>query len=95
MPGTKINVWPNSIRLIYTDPQFLPHRAIQMKTLELNPGDIFVFRGDLVHAGAAYDKENFRIHCFLDSDCVLRDPNKTFLIHKTNEKLKKLIQTPH
>lgn len=32
----------------------------------LNRGDVVVFRGDLVHAGAAYEELNHRVHCFLE-----------------------------
>jgi hypothetical protein len=51
------------------------------ETIILNAGDRVVFRGDLIHCGAAYDKRNVRIHCFLDSTAptvVQRDPDDTF-----------------
>ena len=84
MPGTKLHVWPGSIRLAYTNPNiYRGMPAIHRKTVNLDPGDVLVFRGDLVHAGAAYKKENVRVHCFLDSDRVLRDPNRTYLINKS------------
>lgn len=35
--------------------------------LHLNPGDLIIFRGDLGHAGCAYDKQNTRIHAYIDS----------------------------
>ena len=33
--------------------------------LELGAGDLLLFRGDLVHAGAAYEQCNVRIHCYV------------------------------
>ncbi|ETN04744.1 hypothetical protein PPTG_14532 [Phytophthora nicotianae INRA-310] len=35
------------------------------KELILDKGDILIFRGDLVHAGAAFDEENVRLHCYV------------------------------
>ena len=58
----------------------------------MNKGDIVIFRCDFVHSGSGYDKENIRLHCYLDSKTVLRDPNRTFLIHKcANKKIAQLI----
>jgi len=41
-------------------------------TLTLEPGDLVIFRGDLGHAGAAYDVENVRGHVFIDSHVIKR-----------------------
>lgn len=43
-------------------------------------GDVFVFDGDVVHAGAAYDEPNTRIHVYLDSPGVRRPKNETYLV---------------
>ncbi|KKL07371.1 hypothetical protein LCGC14_2586680 [marine sediment metagenome] len=95
MPGTKISVWPRSIRFAYTSPTILQQiQPIHRKTLELDIGDMLVFRGDLVHAGAAYDEENVRIHCFLDSELVPRTPNHTWLVHKDScQELRDIIKS--
>lgn len=46
------------------------------KELYLYPGEICVFRGDIVHAGAAYDqKENLRIHVY--GDVLSHQPRRT------------------
>ena len=83
MPGTRIHVWPQSIKLAYTNPVLLSRRTtIQRVTVNLEPGDVLVFRGDLVHAGASYTEENVRVHAFLDTTTVPRDPNRTWLVHK-------------
>ncbi len=49
------------------------------KVHSLEPGDLLVFSGDVVHAGAAYSKPNGRIHCYLDSVRVERQKNRTYL----------------
>jgi hypothetical protein len=51
--------------------------------LNLNKGDILIFRADLVHAGSDYDELNIRLHTYLDSPDVQRDNNRTYLISKT------------
>lgn len=65
MPETKLAVWPSSVGWMRDGQQF-PIRA-KKEVLNLEPGDVLVFRGDLVHAGAAYAKGNFRLFCFLQS----------------------------
>ena len=68
---THLDVWPKT----QTQP-------VQRKTLQLAAGDAVVFRADLVHAGSAYDKNNIRIHAYLDHPSVKRDPNRTWIIYK-------------
>ncbi len=88
---TYLNVWPESHHLIAFertkdsdeldqnyDPMIPP---IRMQRIQINEGDLLLFRGDLVHAGAQYHhKPNYRIHCFMDYDH--RIPNRTWLIDK-------------
>jgi len=83
-PGTKLKIWPKSIRLSFMNnlirSDFIesingPIRPIE---IELNPGDVLVFRGDLVHAGSAYNTKNNRIHLYLDSPLVSRPSNTTW-----------------
>jgi hypothetical protein len=79
MPNTRIYVWKHSQKIIrerYRGPPVLPI------TIELQPGDIFVFRADMIHAGADYPEENIRIHCYLDSPHVKRNQNRTWIIQK-------------
>jgi hypothetical protein len=55
------------------------------KTLAYDAGDILIARGDFVHAGAAYDQSNVRLHFYVDPP---RDPlmaparilNKTYIV---------------
>lgn len=47
----------------------------------MNPGDIIIFRGDLIHAGSEYDyDDNLRIHCYYDTKIPIKH-NKTYLIN--------------
>lgn len=60
MDGTVFDVWPGAIRF----DSRIKRRHLQ---LTLNAGDVLIFRGDLVHAGAAFPMTaNARIHVYLD-----------------------------
>ena len=48
------------------------------RTHTLSRGDVLVFRGDVVHAGAAYETENTRMHTYLDVHGVKRPTNRTW-----------------
>ena len=94
MPETRIHVWPGSHRLAYLSTNVLSELPpITRETVSLDPGDILVFRGDLIHAGANYSEENSRVHCFLDSPQVPRTANRTWLIYQdgTDELRKKIL----
>ena len=93
MPGTRLNVWPNSIRLASLSATIVKKiNPIPCEVVEMNVGDILVFRGDFIHAGSSYTKDNYRLHAFLDSDLVPRTPNRTWIIHKDgSEALKNVI----
>lgn len=94
MDGTKIDVWPNSIRLITNAPMLegfhsknvnTPVQSIKSvqngkKVEYLNKGDMLIFRGDLIHAGSAYDVENIRLHVYLDSPIVSHVTNRVNFI---------------
>jgi len=85
---TKINIWPKSIKKADAVPN---GETISRQTLELKAGDIFIFRGDLVHAGCYYDKLNYRLHCFLDSPHFSRKHNTTFVIKDIRKWKRKLL----
>ena len=52
--------------------------------LTLNCGDMLVFRGDLVHAGAAFDQLNVRLHAYLDvMGGPQRQVDRTHLVDET------------
>lgn len=94
MPETTLNVWPSSIKLTSLTEELLSKaKVIHCKVEKLEPGDILVFRGDLVHAGSSYENENIRLHAFLDSPLVPRTPNRTFIIHERgSEQLRRIIK---
>jgi len=50
----------------------------QKHLLEIRTGQMLVFRHDLCHAGAAYDKFHVRLHCYIDSKHCERLPNGTY-----------------
>lgn len=82
---THLNVWPKSHQLVCWEKAKLANEdeagdPIHMETVHMNQGDMLLFRGDLVHGGASYDKANYRIHCYLDYES--RIPNRTWLIHR-------------
>ena len=54
--------------------------ATPHKTYELGAGDVLCFDGDVVHAGAAYEMENTRMHMYLDVDAVQRQKNRTWIV---------------
>ena len=71
MDGTVFDVWPGAIR-------FDKNCDFKPMHLKLRVGDVLIFRGDLVHAGAALtgDVENVRIHAYLDVEGVVRPKHK-------------------
>jgi len=75
--NTQLNAWEGSID--FDQSKTYPHSRI-----ELNAGDLLVFRIDFIHSGAAYSTANVRIHCFLDREAIARPQNATSMmnIHK-------------
>ena len=49
------------------------------EVITLNKGDLFIGRGDLIHAGAAYKRWNIRLHWFVDYGRNKRKDNETYL----------------
>lgn len=84
-PNTRLIVWPGSHKVVQGLGR--SKEPIEPKMLVLDVGDAVVFRADLVHAGAEYDSENIRIHCYLDTDLVPRDPNRTWILQKHSDTL--------
>jgi hypothetical protein len=69
-PNTVFDMWPGAIG--WDETRFYEH-----KQLKLGAGDAVFFLGNAVHAGAAFEKENVRLHCYLDSPAVHREPDTT------------------
>lgn len=78
--NTKLVVWPGSQKVIQGRGRTMA--PIEPKVVFLEAGDAIIFRGDLVHAGAEYDTDNIRLHCYIDSKAVNRNPNRTWIISK-------------
>jgi hypothetical protein len=81
--NTKLVIWPYSIKLscmpLHLSDEWIKVNGPIAKTeVILQRGDVLVFRGDLIHAGAAYQTNNTRIHVFLDSPVVERQKNRTW-----------------
>lgn len=57
--GTMFDVWPGAIR-------FDKSRKIKPMSVRLEAGDVLIFRGDLVHGGAAAKESNVRLHAYLE-----------------------------
>ena len=73
-PNTHLDLWPGSHR---------QQRPLGPRlTLNLGIGDAVLFRGDLVHAGSAYEERNLRIHAYFDHPAVPREPNRTWIRYK-------------
>jgi len=76
--GGKLLAWPGAFGQEYHRRQ----NFVARKDITLNAGDAVVFRGDLVHAGAAYDCENIRLHVYCDSPGHVDAPrNRTWPVH--------------
>lgn len=46
--------------------------------VSMDAGDILIFRADTVHAGSAYQRENIRIHVYLDNPVIQRIHNRVW-----------------
>lgn len=82
---TRLVVWPGSHKVVRGRGRTL--LPLEPKMLTLSAGDALVFRADLVHAGAEYTTENLRIHCYIDSETVHRNPNRTWIIQTHADEL--------
>ena len=78
--------------LLYDDAQD------KIVTVELRYGDCLVFDANMIHAGAAFARDNVRIHCYLDVPCAsdIRDAGKIWpLSAEQNADLKKKDRVNH
>ncbi len=95
MPDTRLNIWPGSIKISTLNSRLIEHvKPIQKTIVKLNSGDMLIFRGDLVYAGSSYEKDNYRLHAFLDSPHVSRKRNRTWTItDHTEDEIQRVIVT--
>jgi len=83
---TKLVAWPGFIGY---DFEGFSREGGQV--FEFNAGDLLIFRGDLVHAGSEYpDRENVRLHCFIDNANVSRENNRTFIVKDGQESIRSI-----
>jgi len=91
MPNTKIVLWPKMFSL----DDWKDREPVRSVILQLEPGEIFVFRGDLVHAGAAYQTQHFRLHMYLDGPDNRQRKNATWIVryeHQQTHPVDKIIE---
>jgi hypothetical protein len=50
-----------------------------IKAVTLDAGDVVLFRGDMIHAGAAYEKTNIRVHAYLCPESMGIEPD-TYIV---------------
>ena len=67
MPDTYLDLWDANGN----------HECVSM-----DAGDVLIFRADTVHAGSAYQRENIRIHVYLDSPMIQRIHNRVWFAKK-------------
>lgn len=67
----------NNTKLIVYEGCFNDADMAKRKELLLDAGECIIFRGDLVHAGAAFEEDNYRIHATLTIPEVPWDPDAT------------------
>jgi hypothetical protein len=79
---TKLVLYPGSHRLWRSVNGEGPVTGTWRHTLRLDAGDVCFFRGDLLHAGASYTKQNVRMHAYLDSELAPRMPGRTWLLSR-------------
>lgn len=76
MPGTRLTVWPGALNY---EP-FTEEVCGRETEIDLEPGDLLFFRGDLVHAGSGYAEENVRLHMYIDNKEIERKKNRTHIV---------------
>lgn len=69
---------PLGILLALQDDTYF--HVLDEEVFTMERGDVLIFSGDTVHAGAAYEKTNVRIHMYMDSNDVRRTKNTTYLL---------------
>lgn len=87
---SNLAVKPRSVLLALEDKTKLivwDEKTAKPRELMLERGDCVLFDADVVHAGAAYDKPNTRLFCYLDAEDAPRKPNKVWFPDLTRLKL--------
>jgi ectoine hydroxylase-related dioxygenase (phytanoyl-CoA dioxygenase family) len=75
---TRLTVYPGSHRLSEKGNE----EHFYQSEICLSPGDVIFFRGDLLHAGCAYNQKNARVHMYLDSTTHVREKDRTWILEQ-------------
>ena len=69
--GVMLALEPNTLFRVWEDGK--------LHVITLGPGDVLLFEGDVLHAGADYpDACNTRVHLYLDVPALTRTPNSNW-----------------
>lgn len=74
-PQSKLVMWPCSWKL-QAKARGSREDKWRHEVVELEPWDVVIFRGDLFHAGAAYEQQNLRAHIYMDAPGTSRQKKK-------------------
>ena len=80
MDDTTIDIWENSHNWMRLHDNESFDKPVAKKTICLEKGQICILRGDVIHAGTGYTKENIRLYSFYDSYSVMPNNNKVYII---------------
>jgi hypothetical protein len=91
MDHTTIDIWENSHNWmqLHDNESFDP--PVVKKTITLEKGEICILRGDVIHAGTGYTKENIRLYSYYDSYSVMTNDNKVYMIDGKTQWEKEII----
>ena len=82
MQGSCVDVWAGAFD-VYKGPSSV-QTVFHPTRVWLNPGDLLVFRRDLVHAGCGYEEWNARLHSYLDPPGVTRSKDHTYFMDEVD-----------
>jgi hypothetical protein len=69
---------------IYTYGKYLDNKHKKRKII-IQPNSILLMRSDLIHAGSDFDKENIRLHCYIETPYIPMKYNKIYKIENLKE----------
>lgn len=67
LPGAMVLALQNGTKLYEYGWNRLCAEESEENLIELDIGDLLLYRGDLIHADADYDAQNIRVHVYLDT----------------------------
>ena len=69
-PASALLSLESGTRIIFFEDEY---KATGKVPVQLHPGDLLVFEGEVSHAGASYAQPNTRVHVYLDVQDVKRE----------------------